>query len=458
MALNQPQPDSEVLAGEAGPVLIRAGAVCGFPGPGDCARPGGVVATGGRVVAAGPTAELERAHRGAVARVIDWPHRVVLPGMVNAHAHLQLTAIGPQPYTGDFISWVEMLRRHWPGDAPPFEKSPDETWFVAAVGAGARQSLDAGVEAVGDITQFEREAQARRDAGLDGISFVELFGHGPPFDRAALARLETRAEGFQPHAPYSAGPAVFAAAAASGRPVSCHLAETLDEDAFVRGLGGPFLDLLRAPPTRWSDTFAGNYGHGQSPVRWMEPYLRRARWLLAHCNYVDDDDLTLLAETGASVAYCPVASEYFGHGGAASETAASGVAATGVAATGVAASEPVASGGGGGVGHRYREMLEAGINVCLGTDSIVCQPAGEPQPLGILPQMRRLYRRDRADPALLLAMATTHGRRALGLDDTVRRLATVVFDPGDPVEPLVQVLRGDGRVGAVDLRALPADG
>lgn len=415
--------DRQHDAGTSPITLICAGATAGFDALGPDARPGAVAVAGGKIIAAGPTSDLQRRYLADASAVADRPGELLLPGMVNAHAHLQLTSIGPQPYTGDFVSWVEMLRRHWPGDGEPFAKQPSESWFVAAVRDGAQQSLVAGVQAVGDIIRFDVEAKAQRDAELDGVSFLELFGHGPPFDDAALARLASPAEGFQPHAPYSAGPAVFAAAAASGRPVSTHLAETHDELEFVATGRGAFLDLLKAPPPKWSDEFTANYDAGLSPVQWMETYLRQTPWLLAHCNYVSDDDITLLAETGASVAYCPIASEYFGHHRS-------------------------------GKTHRYRDMVAAGVNVCIGTDSIVCQPATEvePQPLGILPQMRRLYQRDATDPALLLRMATTHGRRALQLGPEVTRLAAAAFDPQDDTDALTQVLRNRAPVQGIGLK------
>ena len=167
---------------------------------------------------------------------------------------------------------------------------------------------------------------------------------------------------------------------------------------------------------KWSPEFAAHYGRGLSPVQWMEPYLRRAPWLLAHCNYVSDDDITLLAETGASVAYCPIASEYFGHDN-----------------------------------HRYRDMLDAGVNVCQGTDSIVCQPANKPQPLGILPQMRRLYQRDQTDPALLLRMATAHGQRALARQGGTDVLMAVPFDAAEPTDPLTQTLQRRDAVETISV-------
>ncbi|NBC10881.1 MAG: amidohydrolase family protein [Planctomycetes bacterium] len=379
----------------------RAAAV--QPADGPSHRPGTVVWRDQAVAWVGPTAE-EPPDLVQSAAVIDLPDRLLLPGMVNAHAHLELTAIGPRPYPGDFLGWVRMLREHWPGEGDPWSRVPDESWFADAARRGAAMSLAAGVTAVGDICRSNDSIAAQREAGLGGIGYLELFGMGPPWDAPALARLTQAAEGLQPHAPYSAGPRLFDAAARSGKPVCTHLAETRDELEFIADCRGPFRAFLERIG-KWDDAFAASYQRGLSPVRWMRPYLEQTRWLVAHGNYLSDADIALLAETGTSVAYCPIASEYFGH-----------------------------------AGHRYRDLHDAGVNVCLGTDSIVCQPADEVQPLGILPQMRRLYERDRTDPALLLKMATTHGRHALGLPQPDAVFYAVRLDPADPTDPLIQVL------------------
>jgi cytosine/adenosine deaminase-related metal-dependent hydrolase len=108
-------------------------------------------------------------------------------------------------------------------------------------------------------------------------------------------------------------------------------------------------------------------------------------------------------------------------------------------------------------------MLAAGVNVCLGTDSILCQPPNEPQPLGILPQMRFLYRRDKTDPDVLLRMATVNGLRAMGLDENLAtlqagapaRLIAVKIDPHEATDPLVQVLLNDSIVEPVHPAAPP---
>jgi len=381
----------------------RAAAV--QPAHGPCHRPGSVLVREQGVVWAGPTDEAPaELLRGAA--VIDLPDRLLLPGMVNAHTHLELTAIGPQPYPGDFLGWVTMLREHWPGAGDPWSRVPDEAWFTDAARRGAAMSLASGVTAAGDICRSNATIAAQREAGLGGIGFLELFGMGPPWDAPARAAMTAAAEGLQPHAPYSAGPRLFDAAARSGRPVCTHLAETREELDFVAHAAGPFRAFLERIG-KWDEAFAASYQRGLSPVQWMRPYLEQTRWLVAHGNYVSDEDIAILAATGTSVAYCPRASEYFGH-----------------------------------KRHRYRDMLDAGVNVCLGTDSIVCQPAAdvEPQPLGILPQMRRLYERDGTDPAGLLKMATVHGRRALGLPETDDSFFAVRIDPADPTDPLTQAL------------------
>ncbi len=390
------------------PICYHAAAVT--TSDGQTHRPGVLVAAGGHTLWLGPAAAVPDALAAAAGHV-HLPDRLILPELVNAHAHLELSAIGPQPYTGDFVSWVAMLREHWPGEGDPFAKQPDEGWFENAARLGARVSRAGGVMAVGDICRSPRTCAAWRSEGLAGVGFIELFGLGGPWDDQALAKCAEGREGLQPHAPYSAGPRLYDAASRSGRPVCTHLAETLDEAAFVAGAQGPFRRFLESIG-KWDDAFAPAYQRGLTPVGWMKPYLEIAPWLVAHCNYVSEEDIAILAATGTSVAYCPIASEYFGH--------------------------PLA----GHRPHAYRDMLAAGVNVCLGTDSIVCQPPDEAQPLSVLPQMRRLYERDGTDPHTLLRMATTHGRRALGLPEADTTFCMTPIDPHDDTDPLKQALTG----------------
>ncbi len=406
--------------GDARITLYLGGQVRDADERADFTGPGAVAMTGGRVLAAGPATEVRRAV-GREARTVPLPDRLLLPGLVNAHAHLQLTSIGFMPYPGDFGRWVVTCMQGWQERLA--EHGGDESAaLIEAMAEGERRSLSGGVLRVGDIASWNIEAH-RLLAGsrLGGVGFIELVGIGGAKRVRAQQRLadvlavRDRPDGIrlglEPHAPYSTGPAVYEAATDAGKqrglPLATHLAELTEEHQFVAEARGPMRDLLDRL-ARWDDAYLQFYGHGLSPVQWMAPYLRQAPWLCAHCNYVSDDDIALLADTGASVAYCPRASEYFGHRD-----------------------------------HRYREMLEAGVNVALGTDSIVCHGT-----LGILDEMRRLHQRDGADPDRLLAMATLCGMRGLGFDGREAAfspgrspgLIAVGYDPSDTTDALAQVL------------------
>lgn len=394
------------------------------------ARPGVVVVRGGRIVAAG---ELDRLAGRYLKRaeVVELPDRLLMPAMVNAHAHLDLTTLGPCGYDGDFPAWLKRVTR---------ERPTTSEGVAEAVQRGVALSREAGVEWIGDIAYSADAIAARRATGIPGISYLEAFGLGArQADR--VAALRTRLAGLQfetpspghargvvvgisPHATYTAGRDLYAAASDLGEShayrLCTHAAETPEELRFLRDGTGIYAEHARH--YQYGDEDIARSATGLHPIDHLEPYLRQARWMLAHCNYVDDGHIKLLKRTGTSVAYCPVASAYFGH-----------------------------------TQHRYRDMLAAGINVCLGTDSMLCQSAGNAQPMSMLAQMRHLYRRDRTDPSTLLAMATINGMHAMEFSDHEATLgegapaifATVRIDPPSPGDPLVQALESDEPVVAV---------
>lgn len=358
------------------------------------------------------------------AKHVFLPNALALPLMVNAHAHLDLTTSGPTAWVGNpdqFDQWLWQV----------MQKRRDAQDIRTSVLAGLKASQMAGVGFIGDIASSTTAIDALKHTttNCQVISFLECFGQGLRQAQAIASLCEqyqqaialndnsTSCLGLQPHAPYSAGQQVYQAAIDLSKKINplhprrltTHLAETLMEDQFIRYGSGPLVDLLKRIG-KWDSSIIA---HNQSPVQYLAPILQQARWLVAHCNYVDDHDIALLAQTGTTVAYCPIASSYFGH-----------------------------------PHHRYLDMIKNGVNVCLGTDSILCQPVDEPSPMGILPQMRFLFQRDGTDPATLLAMATVNGARGLVLDPKVvslqpgapARLATVTFDPHDPIDALTQVL------------------
>ena len=404
----------------ARPTVLYAAAVRDAAGVN--ARPGAVLVQGGAVVAAGEPDSLP-AELVEQAEVIHRPNDLLLPAMVNAHTHLELTEVGPQPYdpAGGFVGWVRMVHLLAP--------HLDLDWESPVI-QGARESVQAGVQAVGDIGPPDDVDSIKKANGLAGVSYRQIFGIGSPFDAAAFGIVQDAQryglDGLQPHAPYSAGPSVYTAALQTELPISTHLAEHQEEARFISECKGPMLDYLKEIG-KWDESFAQHYGQGLSPVQWMKPYLEAAApdggWLVAHCNYVSDEDIAILADTNTSVAYCPIASEYFGH-----------------------------------ENHRYRDMLAAGVNVCLGTDSIVGTDPNDPQPLGLLSAMRLLFQRDRMSPETLLKMATMNGAAAMRCSDSrlatlqsgaPARFACIPIDPNSAIDPLEQALTGQAPVEAI---------
>jgi len=390
--------------------VYRAGAVRDAQGVD--ARPGAVaVDQTGRILAAGkPQQVLQRLTPEAQPETVELADQLLIPGLVNAHCHLDLTDLGPQSYGGDFITWVRMVIRH-----------RREAGFdpIRAVERGLALSYASGTLTVGDIAGSFDATDTFRINGQRGVSFIELIGlTGLDSDFAAEvdeALTEGRGGpcrvGVQPHAPYSTGPATYMQALHLARkhdaPLTTHLAETEEEVRFVRDAAGPLRDMLEAMdlPT---ETLDRDYGQGLHPADWLRA---DPGTLVAHMNHLADHHIDVIAERGWSVAYCPRAAAYFGHRG-----------------------------------HRYREMLDAGINVCLGTDSIVCHGS-----LSVLDEMRFLHQRDHTPTDRLLAMATTHGMVGLRLN---RRDATfqpgarpgivaLPMDPHDRTDPLEQVLSAE---------------
>ncbi len=337
--------------------------------------------------------------------VIDRTGWLLVPAMVNSHAHLGLTNIGPQPAAASFIDWLGQV----------IERAPREELAVTqSVQQGVELSKQAGVGWVGDIAHCPQALWARFQADLPGVGFAELIGRldeseaseqiNDVLEQARASEIAQGAQertgrcvlGLSPHAPYSTGQTLYDQAAKLGQqrnlPVTTHLAESLEEIEFVRQATGPFAQMLQQMG-KWSSEIEPT---GQHPIDWLLSSTKCQKpfpWLLAHCNYIETRHIDLLRQKEASVVYCPIASDYFGH-----------------------PHEDYPP-------HQYKEMLAGGVNVCLGTDSILCQPAEEPQPLGILPQMRFLFRRDRTDPLHLLNMATTNGLVALGFPS---KFATLV--------------------------------
>lgn len=365
-------------------------------------RDGAVAIAGGRIVAVGVAKQIVKEY--PAARRENLGAAILLPGLINAHTHLELSDRTQAAPTGSFADWVMSLRG---GTLTP----------AAATHLGIDQSLKFGVTCVGDISQISRvsrEVIAR--SPLRAVSFGEVLGLGQrrtrfeellpdAIDRSlATSRLRI---GISPHSPYTVDLEGFerclSQAIQHHLPLATHLAEVPEEREFLANQSGP----LRGMWDKLSWWESGIKTFNGSPIEMAESIgLLRNNALLAHVNDCNDDELNLLARGNASVVYCPRTHAYFGR-----------------------------------PAHRWREMIARGINVAVGTDSCVSSPD-----LNLVDDLRQLRAEaPEIDAQLIWQLATTRSARALGWQDQIGSIAAnksadlIAFDVGgdDPLEELL---------------------
>ncbi len=312
---------------------------------------------------------------------------VIMPGLIDCHCHLELSLLeGAVPFGGSLVGWLGKL----------IVKSPKRRATQSkAVRHGVRMSLAAGTTTIADISANGRSWEAMLDMPVRKICFAEVIGIGSKTE-TAMHNVENAPDGMgkstpmfmngiSPHAPYSTDTKVFSRAielaAESDLRLTTHLAEDTAELEFVETGGGPWRDVLETFGI-WDETINA---HGGTPVAWADDIgLLDTRAILAHVNYVTDDDIELLAAGRASVAYCPLAHRFFRH-----------------------------------APHRYREMIDAGVALALGNDSVAC--AGK---LSVLEQMRAVYQAGGLSARDVIAMGTRSAASALGLADMIGTIQT----------------------------------
>ena len=345
-------------------------------------RDGTVAEIGGRIAYVGPRAD------APAGEDRDLGPAILLPGLVNSHTHLELTAFRGVIPALPFRDWIAALQ------AAKTAVMTRERYLDSAR-LGIAEGLRAGITTYADTCDSGVVLEAMRDAGVRGIMYQEVFGPSP--DPAAvsesaralqakLAALEPLATdlqhlGVSPHAPYTVSDPLFALVARSGRPIAIHIAESAEETALVRDAAGPFADALRKRGIAVAP-------RAPSPISLLEKLgVLRAKPLLIHCIRVDDGDIRTIAAHDCAVAHCPHSNHVLGHGVA-----------------------PLA------------ELLAAGVRTGLGSDSMASNAR-----LDILEESRLAAELQHArahplSPTRALELATLGGARALGLADRIGSL------------------------------------
>ena len=326
---------------------------------------------------------------------VDLGEVVLLPGLVNAHTRLELTAMRGVPEELPFFDWERTQHtRAWP-------TALTDDQLVDCARLGVVEGLAAGITTFADTSASGASLRAMRALGVRGVVYQDVVGPAPEHHDEALAGLRAAVDrlrahesdlvrvGVSPHSVYSVHEDLLidACAVALGErlPIAIHVAESAEEIEFLREARGPFAELLRErgiPVVR----------RAYSPVHLLvELGVDIAHPLLIHCVQLEPSDIAFIAERGCPVVHCPGSNAKLGHGIA-----------------------PVV------------ELLAAGAVVGLGTDSVASSNRmdllDEARLAALLQRVRT--RSPAALPAATaLRLATLGGARALGLDDRVGSLA-----------------------------------
>ncbi len=319
----------------------------------------------------------------------------LLPGLVNAHTHLELSLLDkPLGEPGmQFPKWIGKVveYRRTQAKALMVETDGFQRFRRRAAERGLTELQAGATAAVGEIATPGWPRESFPVAGLYATIFLELLGLDASQQDSLLSMAKSFVSdlqdmgrmlrpGISPHAPYTASPdlvrKVCELSAQERFPVAMHLAESLAEIELLAAHSGPLVEQLQAMKA-WHP---GAIPRGIAPRNYLELLATAHRALVIHGNFLSDGDWQLLARQRdrMSVVYCPRTHAYFRHG-------------------------------------RYplAEMLAAGVRVAVGTDSLASNPD-----LSLLAELRHIAREHPAvPPAEVLNLGTLAGAKALGLAD-----------------------------------------
>lgn len=308
----------------------------------------------------------------------------ILPGLVNAHLHLDLSAMDRSSLPADsFTDWLTAVVRHR-GVAPQQDTAKAITTHLEQL---------AGTTLVGDIAADAASIPLLARSGRAGVVFREVLGlraeRYEPLWNSALADIGQETDlvkvSLSPHAPYSTSRTIYhRAAALASRPLATHWYETPEEVELLRTGRGPFREFLERIGA-WTDDWRPT----DDPWNDYFPPDHSGRWILVHGNCLDAADIERLCHPSfrpriAGVVYCPRTHAYFDRGP-----------------------------------HPYLKLRAAGIPVGLGTDSLASNPD-----LSVFEEAKFLASHDSAvSPLELLQMLTLDGWRLLGIGSRSGRIA-----------------------------------
>jgi cytosine/adenosine deaminase-related metal-dependent hydrolase len=343
---------------------------------------------GGRIAYVGP-----RDVAPVAEHVVQLGDAFLLPGLVNAHTHLELTVMRGLLERGTFREWILRL-------TSARSEELDEPTMLASARLGIAEGLLGGITTYADTSASRVVVDALTQMHVRGISYQEVFGPAPAQCDASMAELRGRMTqlagrtsslvrlGVSPHAPYTVSDDLYRAvaryAAQERLPVAVHIAESAEESLFVGQGSGPFAD-------GWRSRGIAVAPRAASPIALLRATgILDTKPLLIHCVHLTREDIADIVRSGSAVAHCPASNAKLGHGIA-----------------------PVA------------QLPGRAVPVGLGTDSVASNNR-----MDILDEARLAVLMSRAaqgagiDAGGALELATVGGAAALGLESEIGSLET----------------------------------
>jgi cytosine/adenosine deaminase-related metal-dependent hydrolase len=354
-------------------MIIRARLVVTMEGP--PIENGAVVISGDRITDVGAIGEIKTRNSGAV---VDLGERALLPGLINAHCHLDYTGLrGKIPPPNSFTSWIRSI------NAEKEKHSAQD--YRCAIEEGLAEARKFGTTTLVNFEAFPELISSVRPFGriwwLAELIDVRTPKRAREIVEAAVAALGVVEQwGLAPHAPFTASVAMYRRCQEIGRRdkllLSTHLAESREEMLMFSEGRGPLYDFLESLGRDMSDC------GGKTPLAsFLETHGSDSPgWLVVHLNELSESDFELLEISSHNfhVVHCARSHKYFGH-------------------------SPF----------QFQRLQSLGVNICLGTDSLAST-----EDLSLFGEMRAFQKAfPQVSSREVLEMVTRNPARALGHSD-----------------------------------------
>jgi cytosine/adenosine deaminase-related metal-dependent hydrolase len=327
-------------------------------------------------------------HHAIRGKVVDHGPDLLMPAFVNAHTHLELSALkGKLAFGGGFGAWVR--------DLLVLRESIGFDGLVAGIETGVNELVNSGSLVVGDVSTLGIVESRIKGSSLSGLFFREYLGNSLP----ELAEIETGSRftsSYAGHAPHTTSPSLLKhlkeTCRRAGQVFSVHLAESSDEMEFIttgKGMWADFLKERAVDYVSWGLPF-------KSPVAYLDSLvLLDEQTLAVHLIRADKQDIRILKERRVPVCICLRSNQNL---------------------------------------HKtlpdLESMINEGLLICLGTDSLASTES-----LSILDEMRYLAEAfPQVSAKAMVRMATINGAKALGLEKVFGslepgKMASMVYIP-----------------------------